>query len=51
MRWFGLDEALAIADEGLVDGLRRLKARAATLTSQKARTSPDPAPRQRHLRR
>lgn len=25
VRWFGLDEALAIADEGLVDGLRRLK--------------------------
>jgi 8-oxo-dGTP pyrophosphatase MutT (NUDIX family) len=24
--WFGLDEALAIADEGLVDGLRRLQA-------------------------
>ena len=26
VRWFGLDEALAIADEGLVDGLRRLQA-------------------------
>jgi 8-oxo-dGTP pyrophosphatase MutT (NUDIX family) len=26
VRWFGLDEAVAIADEGLVDGLRRLKA-------------------------
>jgi len=24
VRWFGLDEAIAIADEGLVDGLRRL---------------------------
>jgi 8-oxo-dGTP pyrophosphatase MutT (NUDIX family) len=27
VRWFGLDEALAIADEGLVDGLRRLSLR------------------------
>ena len=26
VRWFGLDEALAIADDGLVDGLRRLQA-------------------------
>ena len=26
VRWFGLDEALALADEGLVDGLRRLRA-------------------------
>ena len=26
VRWFTLDEALAIADEGLVDGLRRLPA-------------------------
>lgn len=26
VRWFRLDEALAIADEGLVDGLRRLQA-------------------------
>jgi 8-oxo-dGTP pyrophosphatase MutT (NUDIX family) len=25
VRWFRLDKALAIADEGLVDGLRRLK--------------------------
>ncbi|HXW81960.1 MAG TPA: NUDIX domain-containing protein [Acidimicrobiales bacterium] len=25
VRWFDLDEALAIADEGLVDGLRRLR--------------------------
>jgi 8-oxo-dGTP pyrophosphatase MutT (NUDIX family) len=24
VRWFGLDEAMAIADAGLVDGLRRL---------------------------
>lgn len=27
VRWFSLDEALAIADEGLVDGLRRLQDR------------------------
>jgi 8-oxo-dGTP pyrophosphatase MutT (NUDIX family) len=26
VRWFSLDEALAIADDGLVDGLRRLQA-------------------------
>lgn len=26
VRWFSLDEALAVADEGLVDGLRRLQA-------------------------
>jgi 8-oxo-dGTP pyrophosphatase MutT (NUDIX family) len=25
VRWFGLDEALAVADEGLVDALRRLQ--------------------------
>jgi 8-oxo-dGTP pyrophosphatase MutT (NUDIX family) len=25
VRWFGLDEAVAIADEGLADGLRRLR--------------------------
>jgi 8-oxo-dGTP pyrophosphatase MutT (NUDIX family) len=26
VRWFGLDEAVAMADKGLVDGLRRLQA-------------------------
>ena len=44
VRWFGLDEAVAIADEGLVDGLRRLKAGTATPASRKALASQVPAP-------
>jgi hypothetical protein len=44
VRWFGLNEALAIADEGLVDGLRRLKAASATLAAQMAGASSGFAP-------
>jgi 8-oxo-dGTP pyrophosphatase MutT (NUDIX family) len=36
VRWFTLDEALAIADDGLVDGLRRLQALSPDLCRESA---------------